>query len=88
MRKKKEQTVTLVVPKYNMKQEFGIQHAERLLDMGTAINGGWELPKDSNYIYDEENGLTAAMSAISRMMTEQFTGISWIRPLGRRRIAG
>ena len=57
MRKKKEQTVTLVVPKYNMKQEFGLQHAERLLDMGTAINGGWELPKDSNYIYDEENGL-------------------------------
>ena len=51
MRKKKEQTVTLVVPK------FGIQHAERLLDMGTAINGGWELPKDSNYTYDEENGL-------------------------------
>ena len=56
MRKKKEQTVTLVVPKYNMRQEFGIQHAERLLDMGTAINGGWELPKDSNYTYDEENG--------------------------------
>jgi hypothetical protein len=25
--------------------------------MGTAINGGWELPKDSNYTYDEENGL-------------------------------
>lgn len=57
MRKKKEQTVTLVVPKYNMKQEFGIQHAERLLDMGAAVNGGWVLPEDSNYIYDEENGL-------------------------------
>ena len=57
MRKKKEQTVTLVVPKHNMRQEFGIQHAERLLDMGTAINGGWELSKDSNYTYDEENGL-------------------------------
>ena len=40
-----------------MRQEFGIQHAERLLDMGTAINGGWELPKDSNYSYNEENGL-------------------------------
>lgn len=40
-----------------MRQEFGIQHAERLLDMGTAINGGWELPEDSNYLYDEENGL-------------------------------
>ena len=57
MRKKKEQTVTLIVPKYNIKREFGIQHAERLLDMGTAINGGWELPVDSNYSYDEENGL-------------------------------
>lgn len=57
MRKKKEQTVTLVVPKYNIKKDFGIQHAERLLDMGTVINGGWELPKDSNYTYDEENGL-------------------------------
>jgi hypothetical protein len=40
-----------------MRQEFGIQHAERLLDMGPALNGGWELPKDSNYYYDEENGL-------------------------------
>ena len=57
MRKKKEQTVTLVVPKYNIKQEFGPQHAERLLDMGPALNGGWELPQDSNYYYDEENGL-------------------------------
>lgn len=57
MRKKKEQTLTLIVPKYNIKQDFGIQHAERLLDMGTDLNGGWELPKDSNYIYDEEYGL-------------------------------
>lgn len=57
MRKKKEQIVTLVVPKYNIKKDFGIQHAERLLDMGTNINGGWELPEDSNYLYDEENGL-------------------------------
>lgn len=47
----------LVVPKYNIEREFGIQHAERLLDMGAALNGGWELPKDSNYTYDEENGL-------------------------------
>lgn len=57
MRKKKEQTITLVVPKYNIEQEFGIEHAERLLDMGSQLNGGWELPADSNYIYDEENGL-------------------------------
>ena len=57
MRKKREQTVILVVPKYNIKQEFGISHAERLLDMGPVLNGGWELPEDSSYYYDEENGL-------------------------------
>lgn len=57
MRKKKEQTVELVVLKYNIKQEFSIQHAERLLDMGTYYNGGWELPSNSNYTYSEENGL-------------------------------
>ena len=56
-RKKKEQTVLLVVPKYQKQQEFGVSHAERLLDMGPAVNGGWELPEDSNYVYDEENGL-------------------------------
>ena len=56
-RKKKEQTVLLVVPKYQKQQEFSVSHAERLLDMGPAVNGGWELPKDSNYVYDEENGL-------------------------------
>lgn len=57
MRKKKEQTVVLVVPGTNIKQAFGIEHAERLLDMGSFKNGGWELPEDSNYQYDEENGL-------------------------------
>ena len=57
MRKKKEQTVTLAVPEYNIKQEFGIEHAERLLDMGPYLNGGWELPSDSNYTYSEEDGL-------------------------------
>lgn len=57
MRRKKEPTVTLVVPKYNMHREFSVAHAERLLDMGSELNGGWELPKDSEYHYDEENGL-------------------------------
>lgn len=57
MRKKKEKTIVLVVPKYNMKQEFGVQHAEQLLGMGPHLNGGWELPEDSDYYYDEENGL-------------------------------
>lgn len=57
MRKKKEQLVTLVVPRYDVKKDFGVKHAERLLDMGTHLNGGWELPSDSDYVYDEENGL-------------------------------
>lgn len=57
MRKKKEPTVKMVVPSHNLEQEFGIKHAERLLDMGPELNGGWELPKDSKYYYDEENGL-------------------------------
>lgn len=57
MRPKKAPMVTLAVEKHNMSQEFSISHAERLLDMGPYLNGGWALPKDSNYTYDEENGL-------------------------------
>lgn len=57
MRKKKEQTVKLVVPKHNKEQEFTVRHAERILDMGAHLNGGWVLPENSDYIYDEENGL-------------------------------
>lgn len=57
MAKKKEKTVVLIVPAHNIKQAFTIPHAERLLDMGLELNGGWELPEDSEYCYDEENGL-------------------------------
>lgn len=56
-RRKKEPTVKLVVPKYGKEQEFTIPHAERILDMGEHLNGGWTLPSDSKYRYDEENGL-------------------------------
>lgn len=56
MRKVKQQTVILETTS-GLKQEFGIQHAERLLDMGQFLNGGWKLPEDSKYYYDEENGL-------------------------------
>lgn len=55
-RKHKQQTVILVTSS-GLKQELGIQHAERLLDMGSFLNGGWKLPEDSSYYYDEENGL-------------------------------
>lgn len=38
-------------------QEFEVSHAERLLDMGLALNGGWHVPEDSEYEYTEEYGL-------------------------------
>lgn len=56
MRGPKEQKVLLRTPK-GEKQEFGIAHAERLLDMGSALNGGWSIDPDSKYYYDEENGI-------------------------------
>lgn len=49
--------VTLVVPGQNISEEFSVAHAERLLDMATRTKSGWELPEDSKYYYDEENGL-------------------------------
>jgi hypothetical protein len=55
-RGKKEKTIILVTPS-GEKQEFGLQHAERLLDMGSALNGGWKVDPASNYYYDEENGI-------------------------------
>ena len=55
-RPKKEVTVALVAPN-GTKREFGLQHAERLLDMGPELNGGWEVDPASNYYYDEENGI-------------------------------
>ena len=55
-RPKREQTVTLVTPD-GKKQAFNIQHAERLLDLGPALNGGWVVDPNSNYYYDEENGI-------------------------------
>ena len=53
---KKQKTVTLVTPS-GVKQQFGIQHAERLLDLGPALNGGWTIDANSEYYYDEENGI-------------------------------
>lgn len=55
-RGKKEQRITLVTTT-GRRQEFSIQHAERLLDMGVAVNGGWSIDPASNYYYDEENGI-------------------------------
>ena len=55
-RGKKQKTVTLVTPS-GVKQQFSIQHAERLLDLGPALNGGWTIDPNSKYYYDEENGI-------------------------------
>lgn len=55
-RPKKQKLVTLVTP-VGIKQQFGIQHAERLLDLGPALNGGWTIDPNSPYYYDEENGI-------------------------------
>lgn len=38
------------------REEFEVNHAERILRM--PDNGGWQLPEDSNFIMDEQNGLT------------------------------
>lgn len=56
MRKAKEKTIDLVAPN-GIKRAFGIAHAERLLDMGEALNGGWVVDENSEYYYDEENGI-------------------------------
>lgn len=56
MRGKKEQTITLITPD-GRKQAFSLQHAERLLDMGPELNGGWAVDKEDKYYYDEENGI-------------------------------
>lgn len=55
-RPKKQKTVTLITAS-GLKQAFGIQHAERLLDLGPVLNGGWMIDPDSEYYYDEENGI-------------------------------
>ena len=55
-RLKKQKMITLVTPA-GIKQQFGIQHAERLLDLGPELNGGWKVDPDSDYYYDEENGI-------------------------------
>lgn len=56
MRKVKEQKVVLVT-KAGFKQSYSLQHAERILDMGEALNGGWSVDPESPYYYDEENGI-------------------------------
>jgi len=51
----RETKIKLVVPEHNVEQEFTVSHAERLLRMKN--NGGWVLPKDSKFEFNETNGI-------------------------------
>lgn len=55
-RPRKEKAIVLVSP-LGTKRSFGLQHAERLLDMGPELNGGWQVDPESEYYYNEENGI-------------------------------
>lgn len=55
MEKSRQSKIKLVVPDSDMEREFEITHAERLL--GMPNNGGWQLPENSEYIFDLNDGL-------------------------------
>ena len=57
MGKRKRENKVALVASDGTRIELGIPHAERLLDMGPKLNGGYTLAPDSGYAYDEENGL-------------------------------
>lgn len=57
MKAKKEQRILLEVPHRNKTCSFELKHAERLLNMGSILNGGWIIPVDSKYCYTRENGI-------------------------------
>ena len=47
--------VTLINNILGVTESFEVRHAERLLRMQN--NGGWQLPENSNYIFDYNNGI-------------------------------
>lgn len=51
----KKTTVRLVCPTHNLTDDFTIEHANRLLRMQN--NGGWQLPKDSDFKFTNDNGI-------------------------------
>lgn len=57
MAEAKKTIVTLEVAEYEMKRDFELEHAERLLNYPN--NGGWKLPADSTFDFSPENGITA-----------------------------
>ncbi len=54
--KRKSSTMVELETKAGDRRSFALEHAERMLNMGPFGNGGWHLPVDSKYTYDEENG--------------------------------
>lgn len=52
----KKTTVFLECAALDTVREFDVAHAERLLRMQN--NGGWRLPEDSTFKFDNENGIT------------------------------
>jgi hypothetical protein len=52
-----KRTNRVVLQAGDVKQEFEVNHAERILRM--PDNGGWHLPDDSNFSLDKVNGLTS-----------------------------
>ena len=63
--KRKSSTMVELETKTGERRSFALEHAESILNMGTFGNGGWHLPKDSKYIYDEENGSIRAKASSS-----------------------
>ena len=55
MRKDKTTKVLLECTTLNTTREFDVTHAERLLKMQN--NGGWQLPENSKFEFDKENGI-------------------------------
>ena len=64
-----ERTSKVVLQAGDVKQEFEINHAERILRMPN--NGGWHLPEDSNFIMDEVNGLTSKRNTGKNKKSEE-----------------
>lgn len=52
-----DKTIVVLADGKGNKQEFEQGHAERILKLKN--NGGWELPDNSNFIFDQKNGLRA-----------------------------
>ena len=64
-----ERTNRVVLQAGDVKKEFEINHAERILRMPN--NGGWHLPEDSNYLMDEVNGIVTKRNTRTAKKSEE-----------------